>query len=177
MDWPHAAQVRFWQPSRPQSEKRHAIWQYPSSWDKKLRTFQNCRFFMGKKSGVLGQKRCFGVYWTRCAVTDLKQRQKITTMDHRNKIQSLILPTYDPGDAPDCMTEYGLCTCEYGHICHIAPTIQKFGFFIKPKLDLAFLVQPEPPNSMLATKYGQQRENCGKHPGGPKKGRKINIFF
>ena len=35
-------------------------------------------------------------------------------MDHRNKIQSLVLPTDDPEDASDCITEYGPCTCEYG---------------------------------------------------------------
>ena len=74
------------------------------------------------------KKWCFGVFWTECEVADLKQRQRITTMDHRSKIQSLVLPTYDPGDAPDCMCEYGPCTCEYGHICHTAPTAQKFGF-------------------------------------------------
>ena len=28
-------------------------------------------------------------------------------MDHRNKIKSLVLPTDDPGDVPDCITEYG----------------------------------------------------------------------
>ena len=28
-------------------------------------------------------------------------------MDDRNKIQLLVLPTDDPEDAPDCITEYG----------------------------------------------------------------------
>ena len=62
-------------------------------------------------------------------------------MDHRTKIQSLVLPTYDPEDAPDCITEYGHCICEYGRMCHTAPTAQKFGFFLQPKLHLVFLVR------------------------------------
>ena len=88
-------------------------------------------------------------------------------MDRRNKIQSLVLPTYDPGDAPDCITEYGPCACEYGRMCHTAPTSQKYGFSLQPTLHLAFLVRPESPNSMRTTKYGQQRLNGKNHPGGP----------
>ena len=78
--------------------------------EQKLRTFEDIDFFTfyGSKSGILGQKRCFGVFWTECEVADLKQRQRTTAMDHRNKIQSLVLPTDDPGDAPNCITEYGL---------------------------------------------------------------------
>ena len=59
------------------------------------------------RSGVWVKKRYFRVFWTRCEVADLKQRKETTAMDHRNKIQSLVLPTYDPGDTPDCITEYG----------------------------------------------------------------------
>ena len=70
------------------------------------------------------KKRCFGVFWTRCEVADLKQRQKPTAMDHRNKIQSH--PTDDPGDAPDCITEYDPCTCQYGRMCHTAPTARRY---------------------------------------------------
>ena len=88
-------------------------------------------------------------------------------MDHRNKIQSLILPTYGPGDTPDCITEYGPYTCEYGRMCHTAPTAQKYGFSLESELDLAFLVRPEPPNSMSATNAGQQRVNRKIHPCGP----------
>ena len=40
-------------------------------------------------------------------------------------------------------------------------------------MHLVFLMRPEPSNSMPATKIGQQRENRGKHLGGPKK----SIFF
>ena len=73
----------------------------------KLRTFQKIDFyflpFMGQKVVFWVKKRCFGVFWTECEVADLKQRQRTTAMDHRNKIQSLVLPTDDPGDAPDCM--------------------------------------------------------------------------
>ena len=58
---------------------------------------------MGQKVVFWVKKWCFWVFWTECEVADLKQRQGITTMDHRNKIQSLVLPTDDPGDAPDCM--------------------------------------------------------------------------
>ena len=112
VDWPHVAEVRFWRPKRPHLEKRHAIWRSPSSCDKHLRTFHNTFFFAlyGSKSGILGQNRCLGVFWTECGVADLKQRQRITSMDRRNKIQSLALPTDDPGDAPDCITECGPCT-------------------------------------------------------------------
>ena len=111
---------------------------------------------MGQKVVFWVKKRCFGVFWTECEVADLKQRQRTTAMDHRNKIQSLVLPTDDPGDAPDCITEYGPCTCEYGRMCHTAPTAQKYGFALQPTLHLAFLVRPEPSKSMPATKYGQQ---------------------
>ena len=97
---------------------------------------------MGQKVVFWVKKRCFGVFWTECEVADLKQRQKLTAMDHRNKIQSLVLPTDDPGDAPDCITEYGPCTCEYGRMCHTAPTAQKYGFSPEPTLDLTFLMRP-----------------------------------
>ena len=61
---------------------------------------------MGQKGVFWVQKRCFLVL-TKCEGADLKQRQRISTMDHRNKIQLLVLPTYGPGDAPGCFTEYG----------------------------------------------------------------------
>ena len=66
---------------------------------------------MGQKVVLWVKKRCLGVFWTECEVAGLKQRQRTTTMDHRNKIQSLVLPTDhdDHGDAPDCITEYGPC--------------------------------------------------------------------
>ena len=40
-----------------------------------------------------------GVFWAECEVADLKQRQRTNSMEHRNKTQSLVLPTDDPGDA------------------------------------------------------------------------------
>ena len=51
---------------------------------------------MGQKGMFWVKKRCFVVFWTECEVADLKQRQEITTMDNRNKIHSLVLPTDDP---------------------------------------------------------------------------------
>ena len=109
---------------------------------KKLRTFKrgiDCFLpSMGQKVAFWVKKRCFGVFWTKSEGADLKQRQRITPMDHRNNIQSLVLPTDDPGDAPDCITEHGLCTCEYGRMCHTAPTAQKHGSSMQPKLHLAF---------------------------------------
>ena len=99
------------------------------------------------------------MFWTGCEAADLEQTQKLTAMDHGNKIQMLELPTDDPGDAPACMCEYGPCTCEYGRMCQTAPTAQKYGGFSELKLDLAFMVRPEPPKCMPATKYGQQRKN------------------
>jgi hypothetical protein len=62
---------------------------------------------MGQKVVFWVKKRCLGVFWADCEVADLKQRQRTTAMDHKNKIQSLVLLTDDPGDAPDCITEYG----------------------------------------------------------------------
>ena len=44
--------------------------------------------FMGPKVVFWVKKRWFGVFWTGCEVADLKQRQKIFKMNHRNKIQS-----------------------------------------------------------------------------------------
>ena len=93
-------------------ERSHVVWQSPSSWDKNCRLFKNVNFdlillFMGQKGVLWVKKRCFGVFWAECEAADLKQRKVITTIDHRNKIQSLVLPTDDPGDAPDCITEYG----------------------------------------------------------------------
>ena len=109
------------------------------------------------------------MFWTGCEVADLNQRQKTIKMNHRNKIQSLVSPTDDLGDARDCITESGPCTCEYGRMCHAAPTAQKYGFSVEPTLDLAFLVRPKPSKRMPATKYGQQRENRKSHPGEPQK--------
>ena len=125
------------------------------------------KWYFGSENGV------FLVFWTRCDVSDIKQTQKSTAMDYRNKIQSLVLPTDAPGDAPDCITEYGPCTCEYGRMCHTAPTAQKYGFSPEPKLHLAFLVRPKPSNSMPATKYGQQHKTRKITPVGPKKGSKF----
>ena len=42
------------------------------------------------------KKTVFGGVLDECEVADLKQRQRTTAMDHRSKIQSLILPTNDP---------------------------------------------------------------------------------
>ena len=119
---------------------------------------------MGQQAALQVKQGCFGVSWARCEVADLKQRQGIATMDHRNKIQSLVLPMNGPGDTPDCIIEYGSCTCEYGCMCPTAPTAQRYGFSIQPTLHLAPLVRPEPPNSMPATKYGQQHVNRKNHP-------------
>ena len=112
----------------------------------------------------MGQKVVFWVkktvgfecFWTGCEVADLNQRQKTIKMNHRNKIQSLVSPTDDPGDASYCMCESGPCTCEYGHICHQSANFSKYGFSVKPELDLAFLVRPGPSKSMPAPKYGWQ---------------------
>ena len=38
----------------------------------------------GSKNGILG------VFWKECDVADRKQSTKITTVDHRNKIQLLV---------------------------------------------------------------------------------------
>ena len=155
VDLPHVAYVCFWRPKRPHSEKKTCRLAIPLIMGQRIADFSgNLDFLflllMGQGEVLWVKKRCCWVSWTRCEVADLKQRQEITTMDHRNKIQSLVLPIYDPGDAPDCITEYGPCTCECGRMCHTAPTAQKYGFSLEPKLHLAFLVRPEPSNSMPA---------------------------
>ena len=83
-------------------------------------------------------------------VADLNQRQKTIKMNHRNKIQSLVSPTNDPGDAPDCMCESGPLYLEYGHICHKSANSSKYGFSLKPKLDFVTLVLLKSPKSMTA---------------------------
>ena len=99
------------------------------------------------------------MFWTGCEVADLNQGQKTIKMNHRNKIQSLVSPTDDPGDAPDCMCESGPLYLEYGHICHKSANFSKYGFSVESKLDFVTLVLLKPPKSMPASKYGQQREN------------------
>ena len=71
------------------------------------------------------------MFWTGCEVADLNQGQKTIKMNHRNKIQSLVSPTDDPGDAPDCMCESGPLYLKYGRMCHAAPTAQKYGFSVQ----------------------------------------------
>ena len=117
------------------------------------------------------KKRCSGVFWTKCEAADSKQRQKIFKMDHRNKIQSLVPPTDDPGDAPDCITEHGPCTCEYGRMYHTAPTTQQYGFSLEPKLHLAFLVRPEPSKSQLRNMANSAKTAKKSSPMGPKKSK------
>ena len=99
------------------------------------------------------------MFWTGCEVADLNQGQKTIKMNHRNKIQSLVSPTDDPGDAPDCITESGPLYLEYGHICHKSANFSKYGFSLHPELDFVTLVLLKPPKSMPASKYGQQQEN------------------
>ena len=131
---------------------------------------------MGQKVVFWVKKRCFGVLWTRCEVADLKQTQTLTTMDHRNKIQMLALPTDDPGDTPDCITEYGLCACEYGCMCHTALTAEKYGWVsLEPTLHLALLVQPETPKKVCQPENTTSNAKTAKiTPVGPKKGRKFS---
>ena len=83
----------------------------PPIMGQRMWTFKNIVFIlftcMGQKGVFWIKKRCFRVFCTECEGADLKKRKKITIMDHRNKIRSLILPTDDPGDAQDYMCEYG----------------------------------------------------------------------
>ena len=80
---------------------------------------------MGQKVVFWVKKRWFLSVWTGCEVADLNQGQKTIKMYHRNKIQSLVSPTDDPGDAPDCMCESGPLYLEYGHICHKSANFSK----------------------------------------------------
>ena len=109
--------------------KSNVAWQPSSSWDTKLRTFKTSFFvffrFMGRKGVFWVKKRCFGVFWINCEVVNLNKRKELTTMDHRNKIQSLVSPTDDPGDVPDSSSEYG-------HICHKSANFSKHGFCLNP---------------------------------------------
>ena len=38
--------------------------------------------------------------------------------------------------APDCIIEYGPCTCEYGHICHESANVSKIR--VSPAIRVAF---------------------------------------
>ena len=114
---------------------------------------------MGQKVVFWVKKRWFGVFWTGREVADLNQGQKTIKMNHRNKIQSLVSPTHDPGDASDCMCESGPPYLEYGHICHKSANFSKYGVSLKPELDFVTLVLLKPPESMPVSKYGQQRKN------------------
>ena len=58
VDWPHVAQVRFWRPKRPHSEKRHVIWRYLFG-NPPYHGTRNCELF--KKLLFMGQKVCFGL--------------------------------------------------------------------------------------------------------------------
>ena len=138
VDWPHMAQVRF-ATKKAHLEKKIMPFGNSQSWDKKLRTFPKYRFSYFKfyaskgKRGCFGsKKRCFRVFWTECEGADPKQRQGITTMVHRNKIQSLVLPVYDPGDAPDCITEYGPLPVNMAIYAVNQPIFRTSGFPCKP---------------------------------------------
>ena len=163
VDWPHVAQVRFRPPKRPHSEKKTCHSETPLSWIKKMRTFKKNRSFifyllLVQKVVSRVQKRCFWVCCTGCEVADLKQRQKTFKMNHRNKIQSLVLPTDDPRDAPDCITEYGPVPVNF-YICPKSANFSKFGVSIEHKLHFVTVVLLKPPKEMPASKYGQQRKN------------------
>ena len=102
------------------------------------------------------------MFWTGCEVADLKQRQKLTAMDHGNKIQSLVLPTDDPGDASGCMCEYCPCACEYGDIYPTAPIAQKYGVSLHPTMDFKYFFEkvrnlPAPNERDCQTAWGFDR--------------------
>ena len=67
-------------------------------------------FVWGKKWRFGSKSDAAGVLWTEREVADLKQRQEVIRMDHKNKIQSLVLPTDDPAEAQTAC-EDGPCTC------------------------------------------------------------------
>ena len=56
--------------------------------------------FIGQKGVFWVKNGVLGVFWTEFEVADLKPRQSITTMEHMNKIPSLVLPTYMTLETP-----------------------------------------------------------------------------
>ena len=88
--------------------------------------------FMGQRVEFWVKKWCFGVFWTGCEIADLKQRQKIFKMNYRNKIQWLVSPTDDPGDAPDCMCEYGPVPVNMAISAINRPIFRSMGFPSNP---------------------------------------------
>ena len=72
------------------------------------------------------------MFWTGCEVADPNQGQKTIKMNHRNKIQSLVSPTDDPGDAPVCITESGPCTWNMAISAINRPIFQNKGFPLNP---------------------------------------------
>ena len=113
---------------RPKSKKECHL-ANPLIMGQRLRIFQKYRFlflglFIGQNVVFWVKNWCFRVFWTECEVVDLKQRQGITTMDHRNKIQSLVLPTDDPKTPRTACVNMALY-CEYGRICHKSANFSK----------------------------------------------------
>ena len=94
---------------------------------------------------------------------------------HRNKIQSLVSPTDDPGDTPDCITESGPCTWNMATSAINWPIFSKYGFPLQPKFNLAFLVRPEPPKGMPAQNMASSAKTAKIILVGPKKVKKY--FF
>jgi hypothetical protein len=66
---------------------------------------------------------------------------------------------------------------EYGRICHKSANFSKYGFSLKRMLDFVTLVLINPPKSMPASEYGQQRKNGKKNHQKLKKGQKMKIFL
>ena len=137
VDWPHVAQVRFCRSKKASFGKKTCRLAIPLITGQKVADLSKVSIFyflplMGQKGVFWVKKRCFWVLRTECEGADLQQRQGTTTVDHRNKIQSLILPTDDPGDAPDCSTEYGLLRVNMAIHAVNQPFLQNKGFSCSP---------------------------------------------
>ena len=59
-------------------------------------------------------------------------------MDHRNKIQSLVLPTYMALETPRTALLNMAPSCEYGHICHKSAKVLNLG--VSPQTHAAITV-------------------------------------
>ena len=136
--WPHVAQVRFSRPKRPHLKKKQPCrLAIPLVMEQKIAEFSIISIFfffvlfMGQK-GVFGSKNgVSGVFWTECEGSDLKQRKGITTMDYRNKIQSLVSMTLETPPTACVNMALFLWTWPYTYI-------SQHGVFLKPELHLAF---------------------------------------
>ena len=102
VDLPGVAQVQFWQPKWPHSEKKTCHLTIPLIMEQKNAEFiKKMHYYF--PSFHWSKKWCSGLFWTKREVADLKERQKTTAMDTppasccRLPIRPVLPPAQGPG--------------------------------------------------------------------------------